>query len=273
MAPSNDLTIGLLGTGKIGSAVVTGFCSENGWQPKHVYVSARTKAKADALVAKFPTRVSIGASNQEIIDKSDVVFIGLLPNIAKEELPKLNFASTKKVVSMMATIPYDELVGLVKLPKENVVRTVPLPGASKRSGPILAYPVNEFARDLLTQIGTPVMVGNESEITTLTGMTALISFFYATCGSAQKWCVNNGVDDESSRSFVAAFFKSLAEAGFSSTDSFDEMAEEAATPGGLNEQVHRGLLASGAYELVVDQVDDIFKRLTGNDPAPRPARQ
>lgn len=68
---------------------------------------------------------------------------------------------------MMATIPYDELLQLVKLPRENVVRTVPLPGAAKRSGPILAYPENAFVKDLLTQIGTPVMVAEESEITTL----------------------------------------------------------------------------------------------------------
>lgn len=273
MAPSPELTIGLLGTGKIGSAVLTGFCSEGGWQPKRVVVSARTKAKADALVAKFPSRVSIGASNQEIIDQSDVIFIGLLPNVAKEELPRLHFAPTKKVVSMMATIPYDELLELVKLPRENVVRTVPLTSSSKRSGPILAFPVNEFVRDLLSQIGTPVMVATEAEITTLTGMTALITYFYATCASTQKWCVNNGVDDQSSRSFVAAFFKSLAEAGAESTESFDEMADEGATPGGLNEQVHRGLLASGGYELVLDQVDEIYKRLTKKDPAPRPARQ
>lgn len=26
-----------------------------------------------------------------------------------------------------------------------------------------------------------------------TGMTSLISFFYATCASTQKWCVSNGV--------------------------------------------------------------------------------
>lgn len=84
MAPAADLTIGLLGTGKIGSAVVTGFCSENGWKPKHFYISSRTKEKADRLVATFPALVSIESSNQEIIDKSDVIFVGLLPNVAKE---------------------------------------------------------------------------------------------------------------------------------------------------------------------------------------------
>lgn len=56
----------------------------------------------------------------------------------------------------------------------------------------------------------------------------------------------------------------------SSHESFDEMAEEGATPGGLNEQVHRGLQASGAYDLVLDQIDAIYKRLTSTDPAPRP---
>ncbi|EEY66336.1 uncharacterized protein PITG_03900 [Phytophthora infestans T30-4] len=271
MAPSADTTLGLLGTGKIGSAVFSGFCSENGWQPKHALVSARTKAKAEALVAKFPSRVSIGASNQEIVDKSDVIFIGLLPNVAREELPKLSFAG-KKVVSMMATIPYDELLQLVKLPTESVVRSVPLPAAAKRAGPILAYPDNAFARDLFAQIGTPVMVTEEAEITKLTGITALISFFYATCDTTQKWCVNNGVGDQASRDYIASFFHALATAGAESNEGFGEMADEAATSGGLNEQVHRALQGNGGYELVADQLDAIFKRLSGTDPAPRPAR-
>lgn len=167
MAPAATTTIGLLGTGKIGSAVFTGFCSEGGWQPQHAYVSARTRAKAEALVAAFPGRVTIGASNQEIVDQSDVIFVGLLPDIARQELPKLHFAAGKRVVSMMATIPYDELLALVQLPREQVVRTVPLPATAKRSGPILAYPPNEGIRDLLSQVGVPVMVETESEITTL----------------------------------------------------------------------------------------------------------
>lgn len=167
MAPAATTTIGLLGTGKIGSAVFTGFCSEGGWQPRHAFVAARTKAKADALAAKFPGRVTVEADNQAIVDQSDVIFIGLLPDVARAELPKLTFASTKRVVSMMATIPYDELLQLVKLPREQVVRTVPLPATAKRSGPILAFPENAEIRDLLAQIGTPVMVETEPEITTL----------------------------------------------------------------------------------------------------------
>ncbi|OQS07706.1 hypothetical protein THRCLA_00301, partial [Thraustotheca clavata] len=38
-----------------------------------------------------------------------------------------------------------------------------------------------------------------------------------------------------------------------SHEAFHDMAEEAATPGGLNEQTHRGLTATGAYDLMLDQ--------------------
>lgn len=79
-----SLNFGLIGTGKIGNAVFSGYCSENGRKPKHVYISNRSQSKADALKQKYPSMVTIEADNQKIIDQSDVVFIGLLPNIAKE---------------------------------------------------------------------------------------------------------------------------------------------------------------------------------------------
>lgn len=157
-------TFGLIGTGKIGTAVMNGYCSENGWQPEHVYVSSRSQVKATSLKQKYPDRITIMESNQDIIDKSDIIFIGLLPQIAQDILPQLNFGSTKKVISMMATIPFDELVGLVKLPETHVVRTVPLPSTAQRRGPILLYPKNDECFHLLTHIGKPVTFDTEVEI-------------------------------------------------------------------------------------------------------------
>nr|CCA14606.1 conserved hypothetical protein [Albugo laibachii Nc14] len=262
-----SLVFGLIGTGKIGSAVINGFCSDNGWKPQHVYISKRSEEKSNVLRHAHPQRISVLDDNQAIIDNSDVVFIGLLPDVAKELIPELQFPPNKIIISMMATIPYEQLLNWTQLPSSQVVRTVPLPSAAKRSGPVLAYPKHELVEKLLKEIGTPVMVQNESEISTLTGVTALISFFYANCANIQQWNVNNGVGEESARFFISSFFKSLAEAGFESKEYFTEMAEEGATPGGLNEQVHRGLLASGAYNLITDQMDEIFRRLTGTEPA------
>ena len=103
--------------------------------------------------------VEIEESNQRIIDECDIIFIGLLPHTAKEELKLLKFTNTttttaqqqqqqqqqqsrKLVVSMMATVAMNELYSLldINLPRENIVRTIPLPSCAFHEGPILIYP-------------------------------------------------------------------------------------------------------------------------------------
>ncbi|ETV99181.1 hypothetical protein, variant 2 [Aphanomyces invadans] len=167
----NGLVLGLLGTGKIGSAVMSGYCTpvadKSTWVPKHIFVSPRGTEKAKALHARFPNHVTIASSNQAVIDHSNIIFISLLPDVARQELPLLNFPQHVTIVSMMATIPYQELLDLLRLPRSQVVRTIPLPSSSRRTGPILAYPPHPLVRELLQQIGTPVMVNEESEVTTL----------------------------------------------------------------------------------------------------------
>lgn len=83
------------------------------------------------------------------------------------------------------------------------------------------------------------------------------------------WCIESAA----SRDFVASFFKSLANAGYNASESFNDMAIEAATPGGLNEQTNRGLVETGAYDLMSDQLDVIYTRLTGTSPAERPTKR
>ncbi|KAG6623777.1 Serine/threonine protein kinase [Phytophthora cinnamomi] len=69
----------------------------------------------------------------------------------------------------------------------------------------------------------------------------------------------------------ASFIHALVTAGAESSEDFGDTADEAATPGGLNEHVHRSLHGNGGYGLVADQLDAIFK-LSGTDPDPHPAR-
>ena len=63
---------------------MSGFCSDNGWQPDRVIVSPRNAEKASALAESFPDLVTVGATNQDVVSASSVVFIGLLPEVAKE---------------------------------------------------------------------------------------------------------------------------------------------------------------------------------------------
>ena len=75
---------------------------------------------------------------------------------------------------MMATVVYEDLLRLTKHPASLVIRTVPLPPASRRRGPILMFPASERGIDILSPIGTPVPVPEEPMMKVLVSITGTI---------------------------------------------------------------------------------------------------
>ena len=148
-----DKVVGFIGTGKISSCLVRGYCSAgDGGRPAKVLVSPRNADKANALQREYPDLVEIGIDNDDVVKRSDVVFVGLLPKVAREVLPQLPFggdSSGKLVISMMAAIMIEELCGLVNVPNTQIIRTVPLPSAARREGPILSHPPNNACEEVL----------------------------------------------------------------------------------------------------------------------------
>ena len=74
------LRCGFVGTGTMSAAMVRGLCTANP-PVASVAVSPRNAEKAAALAREFPGRVTIAADNQDVVERSDVVFIGVLPAI------------------------------------------------------------------------------------------------------------------------------------------------------------------------------------------------
>mgnify|MGYP003973886999 CR=1 FL=1 len=232
-------TLGFVGCGKIGSAVARGFARVGSSGPKAILVSPRSKDKAEALKAEFPDLVTICQDNESVVSGADIVFYGLLPDVARTELPNMPYRSDQIIISMMAAIDYAETLALSKgiVPAQNIVRTVPLPSAAKRSGPILMHPPNTIAEGILNNVGTCVACVEEAEMKPMICLTGHISPFFELQRVSQEFMVANKVDAAAAKKFTAAFYQSLANAAASSEDSFGELRDEAATPGGLNQQV------------------------------------
>ena len=76
------MKLGFIGTGNISSDVITGICNSK-ISFKRIVVSPRNKQKAQKLKKKFK-RVSIAKSNQDVIDKSDWVFLGVYQKLEKK---------------------------------------------------------------------------------------------------------------------------------------------------------------------------------------------
>lgn len=101
-------TFGFLGCGKISSAMVRGYCSCP-IKPTKILVTKRSQEKSQALFNDYPHIVEINDSPEDIVKRSDYIFVGLLPNVARELLPTLNFEG-KFVISMMAAVNFDEVL-------------------------------------------------------------------------------------------------------------------------------------------------------------------
>lgn len=257
-------TLGFVGTGKISSAVARGLI-RFGEDVARVVVSPRNAEKAAQLQAEYPEMVTIAASNAEVVELADVVFVGLLPDVAVAELPALPFRDSQLVISMMATIPYEQLCGLIPgVPTANIVRTIPLPSNATGVGPILMYPVSEVHDALLAKIGTVVACKSEANMTPLVTIAGLISLFYQMQNTLHDFATSHGVDSSCSKAYIAAFHHALAQAAATSDDeaTFEEFVVECATPGGLNEQALRELTDAGAFTAMRDTAENIYKRLS-----------
>lgn len=193
MADFSNSCIGFLGCGKISSAVCRGYASAAAPnRPQKIIVSTRSESKSQALKDAYPDLIEVSDSNEYIVNQSNIVLIGLLPNVAREVLPVMPFTDDKMVISMMAAIDFDELLSLVKLPASRVVRTVPLPSAARRSGPILSFPTNALIESVLSVVGTPIVCANELEMKPMVSVTGHISSFFELMRVTQDWCVDKG---------------------------------------------------------------------------------
>ena len=106
------MKLGFIGTGNISSDVVSGICNSK-ISYKKIILSPRNKKKSLKLKKKFK-KIEIAKTNQEVIDKSDWIFLGVLPEVGEKVLPKLKFKPKQTVVSFISTINYNELKKILK---------------------------------------------------------------------------------------------------------------------------------------------------------------
>ncbi|RLC20311.1 MAG: hypothetical protein DRH93_13905 [Deltaproteobacteria bacterium] len=96
------MRIGFIGTGVITSAIVTGLCTSN-FPVEAIWISPRNREKSKNLEQKFDP-VNIGDSNQEVLENSDVVVLGILPGHKNKILEPLEFQSSQVIVHLLAGV-------------------------------------------------------------------------------------------------------------------------------------------------------------------------
>ena len=88
------MNLGFLGTGKITLSLIHGIFSSK-IKFKKIYISYRNASISSKLSRKYK-KINVLKDNQEIINKSNLVFLAVTPKVGNRILPKLKFSPKKK---------------------------------------------------------------------------------------------------------------------------------------------------------------------------------
>jgi pyrroline-5-carboxylate reductase len=250
---------GFIGVGAIASAIVKGICEGNNDAPE-IILSPRNQAIASDLMRLYPT-VRVTESNQTVIDNADAVIICLRPAVGRSGLGSLKFSDETVVISAMAGIPVGELRSLVH-PAKTIVRIIPLPRIAARGSVTPIYPPNDVARDLFDTLGGSIEVTDESSFDAFSASTATIAAHFGYVNTIARWLESRGVPAHGGAQYVSSVFAGLGEA-LKTGENFDDLAQEHATPGGINELFLKTLTERRVCDEVSRGLDLVFDRLTG----------
>tara|TARA_Y100000590_G_scaffold309250_1_gene349235 strand:- start:133 stop:903 length:771 start_codon:yes stop_codon:yes gene_type:complete len=253
------MKLGFIGTGNIVSDVVIGICKSR-IPFKKIIVSPRNKQKALKLKNKFK-KVIIAKDNQDVINKSDWVFLGVLPEVGKKILPQLNFKNKQIIVSFISTINYSQLKKIVKK-KLRIVRAIPMPPIRLGRGPVAIFPPDKKVKNFFNKIGTTIEIKNEKLSNNFWAISGTMASFYEMVKILSDWLTKKKLNKIQAQQYVTLLYSALAElASVNSSKPLKNLVAESQTPGGLNWQGVNELRKSGYYKSLEKSVNSILKRL------------
>ena len=252
------MKLGFIGTGNIVSDVVTGI-SKSKIKYKQIIISPRNKKKALYLKRRFK-KISIARNNQEVINNSDWIFLGLLPKIGEKILPRLKFKKNQILISFMSTPNYSRLEKLIKR-NLIIVRAIPMPPIRLGKGPVAIFPPNKKVKNFFNKIGTTIEVNNEKLSKNFWAISGTMASFYELLNVLSSWLIRKKINRLDAQKYVTLLYSALAELAVSNSSKPLKNLVDEQTPGGLNWQGVNELKKSGYYKLLEKSLRNIYKRL------------
>lgn len=239
--------IGFIGTGTLTAAIVQGLRAKSNSPVLHL--SPRSETLSLALASEFPNVVREG-SNADVVDRSQIVLLGVRPDQLETALQGVAFRPDQTVVSLVATVRCSDVAKLVA-PAVRVCRVTPLTTIASRNGPIIAFPSLPEVQALFDGLGEWIAVESEEQVMALGCAAGLVSSFFEVELAVAQWLASRAVAPADASLYVRSLFAAAARNGLEHPDlSLSELVAAHQTAGGLNEHARARLQASGWFEQI-----------------------
>ena len=253
------MILGFIGTGKISSSIIFGIFKSK-LKIKRIYISSRNRNIAKKLAKKI-NKVKILNDNQEIIDKSSIIFLGITPNVGNNILSNLRFSKNKKIISLISTINLSKLKQVTK--NNNVVRATPLPPIEIKKGPVIICPPSKFAKNIFKHLGQVLEIRNEKLSYKFWSTASLMATYYEILNTSSKWLTKKGINKKLADTYVAELFLALSQDALNkSSKGYKHLVAESQTPKGLNMQVLNELKKGKFFTKFSKALENVNKRVS-----------
>jgi len=258
------LKLGFIGTGAISAAVIHGLSKAWG-DSNEIVVSPRSAEVSEDLAQRYRW-VRQAETNQEVVEASDILFLGVMPHQAAEVIGALNLRQGQVLASFAAGI---EVADLKKLtgPEADVCRITPLPPIAQLEGPVMLYPALGQVRQLIAPLGVLIEPESDEAMAALSTASGLMSSFFRLSQEAIGWLEEHDLPRAQGRDYVMAMFAALSKTALRHDPAALEALPAAhETPGGINEACREFLERERWFEtfaLGMDAIDERARSLSG----------
>ena len=239
------MRIGVIGCGTIANAAVHGISGDG----HKITVSKRTARHAQALAEAYGN-VTI-ADNQGVVDASDVIFLGLMAEVAPDVLRRLTFREGQRFISFMAGASLEQADAMVR-PARAVAIMMPFPGIAHGGSPVMMQGDADLVREIFGARNSIFTLKNNDEMAAYLCAQAILSPVTRMVSDAADWLgerVTNKAQGE-------AFLRALISSSLSKSECAP-LIEALNTPGGYNQRLRQHMEANGTGEAVRAGLDDL----------------
>ena len=236
------MSLGFLGTGTIATAVVHALAPLG----HQITVSERSASNAAALSAAYDN-VTI-AANADVTATADVLFLGLMPDTARELLPKLPFRAGQRVISFIADLPLSEVQALIG-PAQAESLVLPFPAIAHTRSPLIAYPESDLVAEIFAAHDVFAMA-SEAEFKAMLSAQAVLSPVVQMLLTAADWAATQGAEAAKAQDFL----RSLIAANLTASPLAPLLAS-LSTEGGYNARLRAHMDSANSFTALKSGLD------------------
>ena len=253
-------TIGILGTGSLAAAIVTGLCEGVDDAPP-ILLSPRNAQVGARLAASYPS-VQVATDNQAVVDGADTVLVCLRQADAGL-LADLTWRPEQTVVSAVAGLTAPALAEAVA-PATQLARAVPIVGVATRSWSTPLRPAVPGAVAVFERTGGVLPVDDDEQFDAIFTALGTVAPIFDYLGAIEGFLRDHGLPAGGARTLLGQnVAQVVGPLGVEPEPDFVELRREHAPPGGGNDQMATLLREAGVPQATRAALDEVFRRQTG----------